>query len=169
MFSISVPRFQKSDDKMLIMIIIMMMIFIIMIIISMIFNIYISYIRWAAKETALRTSLLLFQSNGVFMWVRVHCCCQSQNDESVYQKQMMLSENDSHKGETNEHQVWFPSYIILIEGEVCWGGTRGYKGDWPSIHNNCWGCFLFVFLFVFCFCFFRGGLNSASYIISSCN
>ena len=86
MFSISVLRFQKSDDKMIIMIIIMMMIFIIMIMISMIFNIYISHIRRAAKETALRTSLLLFQSNGVFMWVRVHCCRQRQNDLQVFIK-----------------------------------------------------------------------------------
>ena len=70
---------------------------------------------------------------------------------------MMLNENDSHKGETNEHQVWFPSYIILIILKV--RSVGGEPEDTKEIgHRSTTTVEVLFFCFVFIF-FFGGGLT----------
>ena len=68
---------------------------------------------------------------------------------------MMLSENDSHKGETNEHQVWFPSYIILIILKV--RSVGGEPEDTKEIGHRYTRNVEVVVVVVVFFCFFLGG------------
>ena len=74
---------------------------------------------------------------------------------------MMLSENDSHKGETNEHQVWFPSYIILIILKV--RSVGGEPEDTKEIGHRSTTTVEVVFYLFFClffvFVFLGGGLT----------